>query len=107
MVKQVEFHGFLYSRWGGVYEVLEGTIRRNAYSRDHGTFTTGRPKYKRRQCSVEPGVVFNASVWLPERDDDKARKLLMEYEWQCILRLQKKIEQHTRNMACLEGDPLE
>ena len=37
-------------------------------------------KTKSFMCSIRPGVVCNSVVWLDERDDEKAKIILINYE---------------------------
>lgn len=60
---------------------------------------------KRFLCSKEPRVVYNAVVWLPERDDDLARNILIKYEENVIALLQEKIDNHYVKMSILLEDP--
>lgn len=93
-----ETKGYLYSRWRGRFEVLYGTIiplnyngRHKGYA--HFEYQSGR-KEKHLQCWGEPGFIYYGVVWLPERDDEQARRLFLEYEKNCIKELEEKISRH-------------
>lgn len=111
--------GYLYSLWSGQLRVYEGSVhpgrgRRSDYGRatfileqrflDDGTSIVydGRVD-KTMMCSINPGEVVNAVVWLIERDDTRARDILIEYEKSCIITLQEKIDAHRNKIRILEN----
>ena len=94
--------GYLYSRYKGRFEVHYGTITPLNYGRrrDYARFEyTNGQKEKRLQCWYKPGVVYYGTVWLTERDDELARKLFLDYEKNCILELEERIDRHH---GCIE-----
>ena len=51
--------------------------------------------------SNAPGVVYNAMVWLKERDDVLAAGLLVEHESYQIAQLKEKIKNHENKIDIL------
>jgi len=93
---------FLYSLWSGKFRVFEGDIRESGIGGHCGLFGS---RIKRFLCSKEPRVVYNAVVWLTERDDNLARSILVKYEENAIALLQEKIENHYTKISILQEDP--
>lgn len=94
--------GYLYSRYKGRFEVHYGTITPLNYGRrrDYARFEyKNGQKEKRLQCWYKPGVVYYGTVWLSERNDELARKLFLDYEKNCILELEERIDRHH---GCIE-----
>ena len=70
--------GFMYSLWSGQLLVYEGEVVKTvSMDDDLGRFDG---KTKSFMCSIRPGVVCNSVVWLDERDDEKAKIILINYE---------------------------
>lgn len=93
---------YLYSRYRGRFDVYEGEIRPYGYGRGNAAFEYKRgTKDSRLVCSPNPGEVYHAVLWLPERDDAKARDLFIEHEQLAIKELQDKIEHHEWNIKQL------
>lgn len=96
---------YLYSRYRGRFDVYEGELRPSNYGR--GRYY--QFLYKRNgkdatlQCSGEAGEVHHSVLWLPERDDIKARDLFIEHERLAILVLKDKIEHHEWNIMQIMG----
>lgn len=113
------WRGYLYSLWSGQLRIYEGSVipgrgRRSDYGRaefilerrflDDGTFIVYQNKVeKTMSCSINPGEVMNAVVWLTERDDKRACDILIEYEKACIATLQEKIDGHKNKIRILEN----
>ena len=94
---------YLYSRYSGRIEVYQGYIR--PFNRYGARFTFKRGgKDTYLQCPFEPGVVNHAVVWLPERDDQKAKELFIQHERDAIVELQEKIKRREWNIKLLEED---
>lgn len=88
-----KFDGVVYSIRGDHVEVLEGIIIiTDAYSRCT-TFHSYDNKIHKYDLSEEQGVVKNGILWLYLRDDDVARKLLIDHEELQILKLAKRIDE--------------
>lgn len=96
--------GYLYSMWSGKLRVHEGYVEESKYARGryHFHVTRGGKPIKRLMCSVEPGVITNATVWLPERDDQKAIDILVQYELEQIEKCKEKIEHHENKIETLK-----
>ena len=60
-------------------------------------------KKKRLLVPLEPGEVCDSSLWLSERDDAKARKLLIRNEERHLLELYKQVANHQDKIKTLEG----
>lgn len=107
-------HIFVYSIWSGELRVYEGDmhlIRPSWRSQMLGENLEPRVgifknAVKRFECSTNPGVVHNKIVWLPERDDDKARQILIAYEETQIAKLQEKIQNHQAKINTLKEGPI-
>ena len=94
---------YLYSKRSGRIEVYQGCVRpTSVYSVTNARFIFSRcGKDAYRQCTLEPCVVHNGVVWLPERDDKKAVDLFIEHERSAIQELKDKIERHEWNIKRL------
>lgn len=91
--------GYVYSMWSGRLVMYRGT----AYTSIHeGLANFITESGKRLQCSVEPNVVYNAIVWLVERDDEFAKRILIDYEEKQISKLQEKIDNHRHKIRLIE-----
>ena len=72
---------YIYSLWKGKFLIHNGDVHvRKNYSRyvNHATFLD-RTDVRSYSCNSEPGVVYNQTVWLYEKDDEKAIQLLIDY----------------------------
>lgn len=85
-------NGYLYSMWNGIFTVYEGYLH-SSIPRQHPHF---KCKNLRKGLGVahKEGEIYNAMVWLYDRNDDKARKILLDYEETLIRELQARIENH-------------
>ena len=90
---------YLYSINTGKLVVNEGFVQPSIY-KDRVRFLG---KKKSILCPAESGKVFNASVWLPKRDDAKARKLLIDYEENLIFELRNRVQTHLSKIHVLKG----
>jgi hypothetical protein len=103
MAVSIGTKGFLYSKWQGRFEVQEGYVMASNYSHWLGRFVIKQGhKEKNLQCALESGEVYNAVVWLPERDDEKARQLFIEREASIIEDLKRKIKRHEQAIQTLK-----
>lgn len=96
---------YLYSRYRGRFDVYQGDVRPSSYSRSksNAKFTYIRNgKESHLQCSIEPGVVHHSVLWLPERDDTKAREIFIKHEEDAIQALREKIEHHEWNIKLIK-----
>lgn len=89
---------YLYSLWSGMLKVYEGDIYSSPWAGQGSFLSDG----KRKGCSLEPKKVHNAMVWIPERDDQLARVILIQYEEMEIKKLQDKIENHLNRINILK-----
>ena len=94
---------YLYSRYTGKTEVHQGYLR--PFNRYGARFTYERyGKDAYLQCPFESGVVRHGVVWLPERDDQKAKELFIQREKDAIAELQEKIKRREQNIKMLEEE---
>ena len=91
---------YLYSRYRGRFDVYQGSVRPSNYGRGRNAqfLCTRNGKQSCLQCDPNLGVVHHSVLWLPERDDEKARELFIEHERFVIKELQDKIEHHEWNI---------
>lgn len=54
--------------------------------------------------SGDPGVMYYRKVWLPERDDELAKKLYIEYHEGKIKELERQLDAHKQVIATLRGE---
>lgn len=91
--------GYVYSMWSGRLIAYKGT----AYTSIHeGMANFYTESDKKIQCSTEPGTIYNAVIWLTERDDELAKKLLIDYEEKQISKLQEKIDNHRHKIKTIK-----
>lgn len=81
---------YLYSTWCGVLSVEEGSVKTFNGETNYGVFCSNNDKTL--LCHIEPEKVYNAMVWLPERNDQKAIDILVQYYEKEINKLKEKIE---------------
>ena len=95
---------YLYSRYRGRFDVYEGCVRPSNYGRGrYYQFIFKRNgKDSTLQCSGEAGVVHHSVLWLPERDDTKAREIFIKHEEDAIQALREKIEHHEWNIKLIK-----
>lgn len=93
---------FLYSMWNGCLIVYKGKVI-PSMKKGWSLFIHAK---KHNQCSAEEGVIYNAVVWLYERDDNEAREILIDYEF-CQIRNQEiKILGHKQKIEMLKTSPI-
>lgn len=54
------------------------------------------------QVSPVSGEIHSAKLWLPERDDERAKQILRDYHKECIASLQKQLESHSYKLDILK-----
>lgn len=91
---------YLYSLWTDQLAIYEGEIK-TSFRDGLGRFNCKQLR-KVIQCSINPEVIHNKTVWLKERDDNKAKLLLKEYEEACINELEFKIKNHLAKIKMLD-----
>lgn len=98
----IQDDAFLYSMWNGRLVVYKGTVV--------GSFQNGQARFlsfkRAHQCSLNEGEMFNAVVWFKERDDEKAKKLLIHYEITMIVNAEMKIFRHKGTIQMIETMPV-
>lgn len=97
--KSPPIKAYLYSIKTGKLVVYEGFITPSSYNLRVRFFG----KRKKVMCYSEPGEVFESSLWLPERDDNKARKLLIEFEEELVARYRERVQDHLSKIHTLKG----
>lgn len=106
MYKLKEFTSteYLYAMWHDRITIKEGHVDlRNFHGRREAVFYYGDKIFERNRCHPESGKVLNGRLWLPERNDELARKLLIEYNEQCIEELRVKISKHEEKIRILQN----
>lgn len=86
-------HAFLYSTWSGKLKVTPGKVLQVKGFESLGTFCSENDE-KMVTCHLESEKIYNAMVWLSERDDEKAIDLLVKHHEREIEKLKTKIENH-------------
>ena len=99
MLKSIKENCYLYSLWSGRLVVHPGHVHKGYLNDDVGRFQS---KNKSFGCSIHPGVMYNSVVWLEERNDDRAKDILIEYEETQITALQEKIDNHLHKIKILK-----
>lgn len=89
---------YLYSMWNGRLVVYQGKVL--------GSFLNGQGRFrsskKAHQCSLYEGELFNSVVWFKEREDQKAKEVLISYEKRMIRNAEIKIIRHQETIKILE-----
>jgi len=91
-------HVYLYSLLNGRFTVHEGRVYE--YHK-RGSF---KSKTKSLGCAAEEGIVYNSMVWLKERDDARAKEILIAYAESAIVLLQERINNHLSKIELLKGE---
>lgn len=96
-----ERKGYLYSLWTGRFLVKEGVIKIHEWDKTTASFMSidGR----RYIVNSEPGVVYNAMIWLEKKTDNLAIELLINYENTRIIQLQGQIENHINKIEIIKN----
>ncbi len=100
----ISYPAYLYSLWNDQFTVTEGTVVIcSGNRRAHAKFDCDT---KREYIVVDPapGMIRQAKLWLHERDDELARRLLREYHEECIADLKKKLHSHEQKLDILKGE---
>lgn len=96
--------GYLYALWRGQIRVREGYVRKTrTYGRREGIFIYGEHDSDWVRCAAEPGKLVQGRLWISERDDAKACRLLIEYYQGNIERLEKQIEGYQTSIKILKN----
>lgn len=92
MLSVVCENAYIYSMWSGELEVYNGKVETKRPDKPNMGVFVGEGKIF--TCSNDPSQVYNAVVWLPERDDELAKSYLIDYEECQIAILSRKIRHH-------------
>jgi len=94
----IQDNAYLYSMWSGRPVVYQGRVV--------GSFKNGQARFssfkKAHQCSLHEGELFNTVVWFKERNDQKAKELLILYEERMIRNAEMKIFKHRGTIQMIE-----
>lgn len=94
--------GFLYTSWHNQLTVKEGDVMRNRWCRSNeARFQYGTRDGDWTRCDPNPKQICYGHLWLPERDDELGRKLLIEYHEKTINDLKKMIAAHEDKIESL------
>lgn len=94
--------GFLYTSWGNQLTVMEGDVIKNQWCRSNeALFVYGTRDNEWTKCDPNPKQICYGKLWLPERNDELGRKLLIEYHETTIDDLRKRIAAHEDNIEKL------
>ena len=91
-------NGFLYSIWNGSVKVYKGEAI--VIDEKRGIF---KSKSKRFTCHAEPGEIYNAVVWLEERNDEIAIQLLIDYNYQQLDSAYEKVDNYKDKIQMLRS----
>jgi hypothetical protein len=89
MAINTETHAFLYSVVRGRFTVQEGYLRNTRWSSERLRFRR-EGYHTERSCASQEGAIYSGCLWLAERDDNKARELLIAHEKSRIAELKEK-----------------
>ena len=103
-MEQPIIKAFHYKLFNGRLSMKEGRIARDRSCHWREVkFIYGDGWCEWYKCNDEAGKMLNGGLWLPERDDEKARKLLLEYYEKTLADLQKKIASNEEKIRILKG----
>jgi len=91
--------GYVYSMWSGKFLGKPARI----VHQDHRSIAVFKDD-KYVVVNKMPGQMYNAIVWLEERDDAVAASLLIEHEMKQIGLLHDKIENHEYRIKLLKAN---
>ena len=92
--------GFVYSLWSGRFICKQGKLVQLGVPNDHLAYICFDGK-RLLVNNNSPFVVYNAMVWLEERNDTLAASLLIDHERNQIKQLQEKIGNHQNKIDIL------
>lgn len=100
----VKHPAYLYSLWNDQFTVTEGFVYiLSGERRAHAKFyCEDRPNHV--VIDPAPGVIRQAKLWLTERDDERAKRLLREYHEDRVTELKKQIASHEQKLDILKGE---
>jgi len=91
-------NGVLYSIWNGSVKAYEGEVI--VIDEERGIF---KSKTKRFTCHAEPGKIYNAVVWLEEKNDERAIQLLIDYNYQQLDSAYEKVDNYKDKIQMLRA----
>lgn len=80
--------------------ILEGDVTPEKY---FAVFRPGNASNLFWRCSVDPGVIQDRVFWLPERDDEKAKKIISYYLRRKIKECEKELDNHLYTLSQLDS----
>lgn len=93
---------YFYKFVNGRLKVKEGYISGYTYRSSHEMkFQYGKKYHEWNRCHPEAGEIMNGGLWLPERDDKKARDIFIEHYESCIKGLEERIANYRTNIEIL------
>jgi hypothetical protein len=96
--------GYLYTEWNGELTVKEGTVMRNQWCyQDEAIFRYSEKDGDWVKCHAEPEQIVFAKFWLPERNDELGRKILVEYHESQIDKLLRAVASHEAKVYKLKN----
>ena len=96
-------HAWMYSTKTGVMSVCEGDVYLTGNGRSDKFIFVVNGDTRKNFCAEQPGVVQNGLVWFEERDDEAAKWVLIQYEYDCITQLEKSIRFHTEKIKHIKN----
>ena len=99
-----EKEGYVYSLWTGRFQCRKATIKQ--YPDDSRNRGLSYARFADDTCIVvhkSPLLVYNAIVWLENKDDNIAAAILIEYQEKQIAKLNEKILNHKNKIQILKG----
>ena len=88
--------GVLYSIWNGTVKAYEGEIK--VIDEERGIFKSTTQRFT---CHAEPEKIYNAVVWLKEKDDNKAVQLLIDYNYNQLYLAYEKVDNYENKIKML------
>jgi hypothetical protein len=99
------FNAVLYSIRGDHVVSMEGELTMQYEGLGPTTtFRSYKDDARKYRFSDRPGVVQSGILWLYKRDDELARKLLIEHEELQIRKLHKQIDQHKQIIEKIKNE---
>ena len=88
---------YFYSSWGGTIRIYKCVVIEPESRIFHPENST-----KTLLGACLPGEVYNMSVWLEARDDERARQILIDYEEKALAKLEARIKAHKAKIKSLK-----
>ena len=104
MLHEIDTKAYLYTRRRGFLEVIEGGVemaRRPRWDKSRFYYlSNGKETYIK--CANNAGEMLNGTVWMVVRNDDRARMIFLDYERDCIDKLEEQLENHYASLEALK-----